>query len=216
MAGPKRVEVSVTGILNGRLFTAQGSLKVDDTQGTKSGNITYQPPPQGVAPGPDSTTMQTGKCFIGARHVGERRFVGPVELLGREFISMRLTTVGRFGSTSVSERARIVGDVLRTELTTVGELRVPGVRGLGPLREVISVTAPDSLTSEGRYSFLTARRGRVPVRYVHLYRSLSPDRRLFRRQHGNAFLLRADISTKFRGRILSYHSRSTIRRLKTP
>lgn len=219
MAGPSTVNVSVTGTVNGQSVNAQGTLTVDGTQGTKSGTVTYSQAqnPSGVTPGPDTTVLSTGRCFIGAKKLGDADFVGPLELLGREFISLRVTTLGRFGTISISERAFRVGRTLRSELTAVGEFKGPKVRGMGPLREVITVAGSDTLVSKGRYTLLTARRP-IVVRYSHFYRSLHPDRRLFGRHLGRTFLLRADISPRLRdrGRTLVYHSRSTLRRITSP
>jgi hypothetical protein len=217
MDGLSSVNVSVSGTVNGQPVSAQGTLTVDSSQGTKSGTVTYSPPqdPNGVTPGPDTTVISTGKCFVGAKKLGDGDFVGPLELLGREFVSLRLTTMGRFGTFGVSEKASFTGHTLRSELTAVGEFRGPKVLGMGPLREVITVSGADTLVTKGRYTLLTARRP-IVVRYSHFYRALHPDRRLFGRLRGRAFLLRADISPKLRdrGRTLVYYSRSTLRYVK--
>lgn len=208
--------MSVSGTQNGQALSGSGTLSVDGSTGTKSGTITYSSPsptPAGTA-GPDSITIQTGKCFVGARHVGREEFVGPLELLGRAFVSLRMTHLGRYGTVSVSERARRVGDVLYSDLTAVAEFRIPRRRSLGPLREVITITGPDSMVGRGRYSYRAPGRRPIPVRYTHFYHSLTPHR-LFGRLKGRSFVLRAVITTSVRGRKLKYHSRSTITRLKS-
>ena len=212
MAGPSSVEVSVSGTLNGSQFSAGGTLTVDGDAGTKSGTLVYNPPPPAGAPGPDSIVFSTGKCFVGARHVGDRAFVGPLELLGSEFVSLRLTNLGRYGTVSVSERGRMVGNVLRTELTTVGTFRVPPGLRLGPLREVITVSDDGTMVGAGRYSYVRGRGRAIPVRYAHFYRSFRPHRS-FSRYAGRSFLLRAEITTDVRRGSMKYHSDSSIRRL---
>lgn len=214
MAGPSTVELSVAGILNGLVFGGQGTLEVDITQGTKTGTITYDLLPRGLVAGPDCMMVSTGKCFVGAKPTEGRGFVGPLDLLGRKFKSMRSTNVGRFGTFSISETGSYKGGVLRADLTGVGTTKVREVRGLGPLREVITITGPDTMVGEGRYTLLVGKRGSIPVRYTHFYRALRPDRRLFRRMKGRKFLLRATISTQVHGRRLEDQSRSTIRYTK--
>jgi len=204
------VELSVTGLLNGRLYGAHGSLTVDNVQGTKTGDIVYDPRPAGLAVGPDCTLCSTGKCFLGARPVSRGRFYGPLDLLGSEFVSIRSTQVGRLGNVSISERAVVDSGVIRSDLTAIGEYRVPNVVRVGPLRETIHVSGRESLSSEGRYSLVTKSGRRIPVRYIHLYRSLRPSRTLFSRLLGHAFLLRAEITPSWRGNTVAYHSRSTI------
>jgi hypothetical protein len=214
VTSPTTVELSVAGLLNGLQFGGQGSLTVDTAEGTKTGTITYDPLPPGLTAGPDCMVVSTGKCFVGAKPTEGRGFVGPLDLLGRKFKSMRSTSVGRFGTFSISETGSYKGGVLRSDLTGVGTSRVRRVRGLGPLREVIKVTGPNTMVGEGRYTLLVGTRGSIPVRYTHFYRALRPDRKLFRRMRGRKFLLRAIISTKIRGRRLIYRSRSTIRYMK--
>ena len=208
MAFPRAVEIFVTGVENGAPVRAQGRLKVDLKSGIKSGVIKFRR--NGKKPRDHSTTQfETGRCFVGGRKLG-RPFVGPLELLGREYVSVRSTRVGRYGSASVGEAARRVGDVLRCEFASVSDLKLPAITGLGPLREVITVVGPDSLVGEGRYSFLRSRGRPIPVRYTHFYRSLRPHRN-FGRAQGRSFLLRARISTRIRGYALHYRSVSTIR-----
>jgi len=216
MVVPKSVELSVVGVLNVQPFSAQGTIVVDADAGTKSGTVTYQSVPTTLDVGLASALTMTGRCFVGAKHVGNRPFVGPLELLGREFISMRTTTVGRYGTVSVSERARFVGNSLHCDLATVGELRAPGAIGAGPLREIITVSGPDTLIAEGRYSHRTARGRSIPVRYAQFYRSLQPDRRRFRRLHGRKFLLRVKFSSKVRGQKLVHHTQSTVCQTTAP
>lgn len=211
MLEPRRVELSVTGIVNGKEFSGRGTLQIGNPDGVKSGQVTFDssPPPPG---GP--TVVGTFRCFIGARHVGREPFLGPLELLGRDFSSIRSTTTARSGSVSLCDRARMVGDVLRSELAVAGEIRVPVIRSIGPLREVITVSGDGTLASEGRYSYLAARRRPILVRYTHFYRSLRPDRRLFRRLRGQRYLLQANIWFQVRGRTVKYRSQSTLRRLR--
>jgi hypothetical protein len=205
--------LSVSGVMNGLVFGGGGTLVVDETEGTKTGTIVYDPLPKGFVPGPDCTIVSTGRCFVGAKPIGGRRFVGPLDLLGQEFRSQRTTNVGRFGTVSISEEARRMGHVLRSELTTVGKTTTPDVTGLGPLRELITVTGPATLVSEGQYALRTKRGRSIPVRYTHFYHALRPDRRLFGRHQGDRFLLRATITTGFRRKTLAYRSQSTIRRV---
>jgi hypothetical protein len=213
MVVPRSVEIFATGVLNGSCFVAEGALEVDADTGTKSGTIAYESLPAALDVGIASLMTMTGRCFVGAKHVGSRPFVGPLELLGREFVSLRTTTVGRYGSASVSERARFVGTSLRCELSTLSRLRSPAVIGAGPLREVISVCAPDTLIAEGHYSHRPARGRPIPVRYSQFYRSLRPDRGLFRRLNGRRYLLRVKFSSKVSGRKLVHHTQSTVRQM---
>lgn len=105
MSDPSSVEVSVSGTLNGETFSVQGTLTVDVTVGVKSGTVVYtSKAPKGV-PGPDSIMHTTGKCFVGAKHWGDKEFLCPFELLGSQFVSLRQTTLGRYGTVSVSEKA---------------------------------------------------------------------------------------------------------------
>ena len=213
---PKSVELLAMGVLNGTPFVAQGTLDVDANAGKKSGTITYQSLPVTLDVGIASITTMTGRCFVGAKHLGKRPFVGPLELLGREFVSLRVSTVGGYGAVSVAERAHYEGTSLHCDLSTVGELRSRAATGAGPLREVITVSGPDTLTAKGRYSHRTARGRSVPIRYVHFYRSLKPDRRLFRRLQGRKFLLRVKFSSKVSGRKLVHRTQSTIRLITDP
>ncbi len=208
-----KIELSVTGIWNGRLFSGSGILKVNPADGTKQGAVVYDTTPPG-APDGDTGPVATVRCFIGARHAGQKDFLGPLELLGRDFVSVRSTTVGRTGFVSVGETARTVRDVLHTDLTVVGNVRVPRIRGMGPLSEVATVSGDDTLICEGRYSFVTKGGRTIPIRYTHLYRSLHPNRRLFRRMRGQRFLLRSNTSARVRGRQVEYRSQSTVRRLE--
>ncbi len=210
MTGPTSVDLTISGVLNGRPFGARGRLRVDSCTGTKDGTITYSTPPAGVTVGPDSTIASTGRCFVGARPSGAARMNGPMKLLGREFVSLRVTSLGRYGNVSISERARITRGVLRSELTALGEYRIPVVRGMGPLRETIRVEGDGTLVSSGRYTLLRPHGRPIHVRYLHFYHPTNPDRRLFGRWRGRTFVLRASISVRVRGRTLVYHSGSTI------
>jgi hypothetical protein len=210
VAGPTRIELSVAGILNFEYFAARGTLLVDGEKGTKSGRVTYDPYPGGVGPGPDCTLFQTTRCFVGAKPEGPEPFVGPLELLGREFVSERMTTVGRSGVVSLSERTRFERGTLFTDLTAVGKFRVPYIRGVGPLHEIIKVADHDTLVSRGRYTLVTKTGRSIPVRYTHFYRALNPNRRLFGQLRDRVYLLSAEISTKARGRAVEYTSHSTV------
>ncbi|MGD0587321.1 MAG: hypothetical protein ABSA63_00785 [Thermoplasmata archaeon] len=212
MSDPSSVEVSISGVLNGTTFSAKGTLTVDVTVGVKSGTVDYcSPAPKGV-PGPDSIMHTTGKCFVGAKHSGDKDFLCPFELLGSEFVSLRLTTLGRYGTVSVSERARFERGVLHSVLTTVGDFKVPPGLPLGPLREVITVGEDGTMVGKGRYSYVRDRGRPIPVRYTHFYRSSKPHRS-FARWTGRSFLLRAEITTKVSRGSLKYRSHSTIRPL---
>jgi len=210
MARVARVRLAIAGVLNHHPFGAGGTLNVDEGAGTKDGAITYTQPPTGVTVGADSTVASTGRCFVGARPSHGSPSLGPLHLLGSEFASLRVADLGRFGTVSIGERGRISGGVLTSELTAVGEYRVPVVRGMGPLRETITVSRDGSMVGVGRYT-LTRSRGRpISVRYIHYYRPARPNHRLFARLHGKSFVLRASITVRVRGRTLEYHSRSTI------
>lgn len=214
MTDPRAVELSVTGVVNGAPLSARGTLNVDARAGTKEGTIHYSRTPGAVAPGPDCTPMTTGRCFIGARRLGRAPWVGPIELLGRDFVSLRVTRLGRYGTYSIAENASCVGSVLRSELTAIGEYRGPKVRAMGPLRETIRVTRDGTLETAGRYTLIPARGSPVRADYTHFYRPARPDRRLFARLEGTSFLLRARIDTSVRGKDLHYRSESTISPLK--
>ena len=215
MSTPASVVVSIAGTINGTQVSGSGTLNVNSTTGTKSGTITYTSPPPAGSPGGASLPAGTTRCFIGAAHVGKNRFVGPLQLLGREFVSLRLTTLGRAGSVSLSETATLARGVLYSSLTVVGVLKVPVDRGIGPLSERITVHKDGTLISEGRYSLLPKRGRPIPVRYTHFYRSLKPNRRLFRRLRGRVYLLRAKVEIKARGRKrVKIHTTSTLRVMK--
>jgi hypothetical protein len=216
MVDPRNLELSAAGILNNTPFVAQGTLDVDSDAGTKDGTIEYQSLPTTLDVGTGSVLTITGRCFVGAKHVGNRPFVGPLELLGREFVSLRTTTVGRYGSASASERGRFVGSSLRCEISTVATLRPHSALGAGPLREVITVSGPDTLVAQGRYSHRTATGRSIPVRYSQFYRSLQPDRRLFQRLQGRKYILDVKFSSKASGRKLAHHTRSVIRLATAP
>lgn len=204
------MELSVTGFVNGDTVVASGTLEVDAAAGTKEGTIVYEVTPAGLVPGPECTMMATGKCFVGALRVGGGPFVSPIDLLGGDFVSMRVTRLGRFGTVSISENGQLSDSVLRSDLTVVGEYRVPRTRGMGPLRETITVSGDGTLSSKGRYTLIPVRGRPIRADYVHFYRALRPNRRLFARLDGKKFLLRAEITASIRGRNLRYRSVSTI------
>ena len=224
MKDPSRIHVSVTGVLNGTYFSGWGSLIVDSTLGTKTGTIVYDPFPEeleGAIAGPDCVTILTTRCFVGAKLVGRERFPGPLDLLGREFMSIRSTTIGRRGIMNVSESARIRNRTLVTKLTGVGQYKLPkDLKGLGPLREVITVGDHQALTSRGRYSLQTKSGRSIPVRYTHFYQPLKPNARLLRGLRGQKYLLRATITVtpigKLKGKVrkIIYRSESKVSRLK--
>jgi hypothetical protein len=236
-----KVDLSVGGIWNGRPFTGSGIIHVNPLDGMKHGTVTYEwvtspapagggpapPPPRGTStggseppPGPsggDSGTIATVRCFIGAKPLGKKSFVGPLELLGREFTSVRSTRVGRrvgrSGTITVGESAQVKGSVLRTHLTTIGDVPIRRIRGIGPIREITTVSGLDTVVSDGRYSYLLPGGRTVPIRYQHVYRSLHPNRRLFRRMLGQRFLLRVRTSIRVHGLKVEYRTQSTVRRL---
>lgn len=158
----------------------------------------------------------TSRCFVGAKQIGRGEFVGPLDLLGRAFVSVRSSIVGRYGFVSLSETARLVKGVLHSELTVAGQVKTPRLRGAGPLRERITVSEGGTLISAGKYSLVTKGGRSIPVRYIHFYRSLRPNRRLFHQLAGHVFLLRATISTRRKGKTLVCHTESTLRRLRVP
>jgi hypothetical protein len=213
MAPLKRLEISVTGLLNGESFRGSGTLSLDSRTGTKSGTLTYQSAPARLRSNADTTPYMTGRGHIGAVYTDPSMKVGPMELLGGEFVSTRLSKIGHYGTISVSESAVVSRDRLRSWLTFVGDVRTPAIAGMGPLREVLTVGPDGILTGTGRYSLRTTGGRSIPVRYTHLYRSLRPNLRLFGRLRGRRFLLRARIVVKVRGRSLDYKSRTTIKRL---
>jgi hypothetical protein len=209
-----RVVLSISGIIDNKPVSGVGVLAVDNKGGTKDGTIAYTSPPPPGTPGGDSLPAGTTRCFIGATHLGKDHFVGPLELLGREFVSVRSTDLGRAGYVSLSETATRDGSELRSWLTVVGVLRAPAGHGIGPLSERITVHKNGTLISEGRYT-LTPKKGRpLPVHYTHFYRALRPDRRLFRRLHGRVYLLRATVKSSGRGKKVKVHTSSTLRLLK--
>ena len=213
MVGLAKVQLSIRGLLNRTLINGRGTLNVNSETGTKAGTVTYtSPPPQG-SPGGDTLPIGTSRCFVGAKHVGRDRFVDPLDLLGREFVSVRYTTVDQRGTASLSETARTVKGVLHSTLTVVGSVDTPALRGNGPLTERITVSKEGTLVSEGRYSLITKGRRSIRVRYTHFYRSLQPNRELFRRLDGQVYLLRAEVSTRRVGRTLVCRTISTLRRL---
>ncbi|MCI4352679.1 MAG: hypothetical protein L3K14_04745 [Thermoplasmata archaeon] len=216
MTCPTSVQVSVSGTLNHSAVKGQGTLNVDCDTGTKSGTINYTSPPPPGSPGGDSMPIGTSRCFVGAKQVGRGEFVGPLDLLGPAFVSVRSSIVGRHGVVSLSETARLVKGVLHSELTVAGHVKTPRLRGAGPLRERITVSEGGTLISEGRYSLVTKGGRSIPVRYTHFYRSLRPNRRLFRQMAGQVFLLQATVSTRRRGKTLVCHTESTLRRLRGP
>lgn len=207
----ERVELSISGILNDRPFRADGSVQVNAAQGLKIGTITFDPPPLWMGRGPDPTPLVTTRCFVGARWVGSTPLQGPLDLLGSEFSSLRVTTEGRYGSISAGETARLVGRTLHSEIVEVGKLKRPPVTAIGPLREVLTVGSRGTLVARGSYSLLT-RNGRViPARYHHFYQSLKPNARLFRQYRNKKYLLRATFKLGPLSRKMKYETRSAIR-----
>jgi len=213
MAALERIELSVSGLLNGEFFRASGSVKVDETKGTKTTSLRFDALPPGTRVSHDVGIAGTIRGFFGSLPMGKTGFPRPLDLLGREFISLRSTTVGRYGTMCFAERGTVSGGVLRSELTLISGVRTPTVRGVGPLRDVITVDAPDILSSRGRYSLRTQSGRVIPVRFTHFFRSLSPNRQLFQRMRGRSYLHWAKISTEVRGRTLLYSSRVRIRLL---
>jgi hypothetical protein len=209
----ERVELSVSGVLNDRPFRVYGSVSVDNAKGVKVGNFTYDPPPSGVVMGPDPLLMITSRCFVGARWAEEKPSVGPFELLGREFTSLRVTTESRFGTVSLGESARLADRTLRSEIVGIGRLKRPAVRGVGPLRELITVGGNGTLVTRGSYSLLTGRDRKIPIKYVHFYQSSRPDLRLFRRNRGQTYLLRVTPRATVSGNKLRYETHSILRRV---
>ncbi|MFZ0830769.1 MAG: hypothetical protein WCB18_06430 [Thermoplasmata archaeon] len=204
--------LSVTGVLNGQSFSGNGTLSID-ASGTKSGNIVFAGLPGGWQLEAASIVILTGRSHIGATPVlNPSTFIGPTQLLGAEFESFRMTTFGSYGTLSVSERAVVNGPKAWSQMITVGELKLPRVRGMGPLRETIRVSGDDMLVSEGRYSLRRARGRSIPVHYTHFYRTLKPNRRLFRRLQRAVYILQVKFDHKARGRTLIYRSQSEIRR----
>jgi hypothetical protein len=213
MAAPKRLELSVTGVLNGVALSGGGTLWIG-AAGIKSGTILFDSLPSSWRGGPMSIVILTGRGHIGAVSM-EPDLAGLLAgLLGNAFESFRLTTFAHYGILSVSERARVTGSTVRSEMVTVGELKLPRIVAMGPLQEKIQVSGDGTLVSEGRYSLKRAGGRSIPVRYTHFYHSLKPNRRLFRRLRGTVFLLRVKFAHRARGAKLSYHSQGTLRRGK--
>jgi hypothetical protein len=208
------LEVSVAGVLNGHAFTGGGMLSIDPA-GTKSGNVVFDGLPADWQLGISSIIIMTGRGHLGAPPMGDpTSFIGPTQLLGAEFESFRLTTFGNYGTLSLSERALVKGARASSKMITVGQLRLPRVTAMGPLKETIRVSGDDMLVSEGRYTLRRVRGGSIPVRYTHFYRSLSPNKGLFRRHQRAVFTLQVKFDSRSRGRTLLYRSHSKIRREK--
>ena len=210
MQVPDQIELSISGILNGRPFRADGSLSVHADTGVKTGEFRFYPPPLWSGKGPSPTCVMTTRCFIGAKWVGPTPSVGPLDLLGKEFSSLRVASEGRYGSISAGETARMVGRTLHSDIQEVGNLRRPAVKGVGPLRELITVENDGTLIGRGSYSLLTGRRRGIRVRYLHLYRPARPDMRRFRTYRNTAYLLRVRFEMDKLGTRMRYTSRSTI------
>lgn len=212
MASPTSLELSVGGVLNGQQFSAHGTLAIDLATGTKVGNVLFAGLPASFGAGPHSIILITGKGHLGGvLKPGQK--IGPSQLLGAQFESFRLSTVGKRGTLSVSEQTVIQGSKARSRMITVGELRLPRLEGMGPLREIIRVSGDDTLVGEGRYSLVPVRGRSIPVRYTHFYRSFQPNRRLFRGLRRAVYELRVVFACKSRGQTLYYRSRSTLRRI---
>lgn len=208
------VEISISGILNDRPFHAYGSITVDNATGIKVGTITYDPPPSGVIIGPDPVPFITTRCFVGAKWSGKRPPMGPFELLGSEFSSLRVTTEGHFGTVSLGETAWLEDRTLHSEIVGIGKLRRPPVRSIGPLRELITVGGDGTLVSRGSYSLVTRGGRRIPVRYHHIYEARQPDLKLFGRYRKRVYLLRVTAKAKATGKKVIYETHSTIRQVK--
>ena len=200
-------------MVNQAPVVATGRLRVDSRAGTKDGTVVYRRRPGPVAPGPGCTAMATGKCFIGARRIGRAGSAGPIEMLGQEFTSMRVTRLGKHGTFCVSESATIKEGRLWSDMIAVGEYHGPPTRGMGPLRETIRVLEDGTMESEGRYTLIPVRGRAIRVTYVHFYRPARPDRRVLARVRGRRYELKATISPDLRGRTLHYHSVSTLTEL---
>jgi hypothetical protein len=210
MQAPEQVELSISGILNDRPFRAEGSVSVNNATGVKTGEFRFHPPPLWMGEGPDPLCKMTTRCFVGARWVGPKPSVGPLDLLGKKFYSLRVTVEGGYGSLSAAETARIVGRTLYSEIVEVGRLKRPAVKSVGPLRELITVGRDGTLVGHGSYSLLSGRRRDIPVRYLHLYRPTRPDMRRFRAYRNTAYLLRAKFEMDKLGARVRYTSQSTI------
>lgn len=213
MAAVTSVSLSVSGTINGESVSASGSLVVDETAGTKSGDITVNQPPGSSTCPPDGYAMPMPKCFVGARSI-RPEVVNPIRLLGTHFVSLRVTYLGPFGHLSQVEHASLRKGTLTSHQVVFGEVRHKRVEKVTGIQEVIQVAGPAHLSAEGSYTLVIDSKAKppvtIPVTYRHFYRSLTPNARLFRAHKKKKFLLVAEVQPRHRGQVVSVRTKSTI------
>ncbi len=210
MPGPTQVTLSLTGNVNNQPVTASGTLVVDPRAGTKTGDILVNQPPGSVTVFPDGYAIPMPKCFVGARPAHSTKLVNPLRLLGRRFVSLRVTSLGPLGTLSHCEQASLTGNTLTSTQVVFGKLRHDQVRKVARVRETIAVSGPDHLTSKGSYSLETHSGKVIPIRYQQVYRSLTPNAPLFHSHKHKKFLLKAEVHPVHRGKVVSIDTNSTI------
>jgi len=206
------VSLSLSGTINGQSVTASGTLSVDETTGTKSGNVSVNQPPGSASCGPDGYAVPMPRCFIGARPV-KPNVVNPLRLLGRRFDSVRVTDLGSAGWVAHTEHASLAKGTLTSRQSIFGEMRHGRVTKVTGIREVIQVAGPGHLSAEGRYTLVigsgrTAKK--IPVTYRQSYRTATPDRKLFGAHKNKKFLLKAEVRPNHHGQVVSVRTNSTI------
>ncbi len=222
MTTPTKIEISVVGTLNNTPFRAKGRLKVDPAFGTKSGTVVFDPLPPGLTHSDsgggsiaDGICVPVGRCFVGARPIPPRGFVEPLKLLGGDFVSNRLTRLGyHHGTISQTEIARVSQETLRSDQLLSGELDLPPIQSKSFSTEILEVLEPDVLVSKGGVTLVTDEGREIPVRFSHVYRTLEPNRRLFRTHHGTKYVLCYDSTSTVRGQSIRYDTQSVIGNLR--
>jgi hypothetical protein len=203
------VSLTVSGTVNDQQVFATGMLVVDESVGTKIGNITVSEPRGFSTVLPDCFSVPMPKCFVGAKPAS-RKVVNPLRLLGSNFVSMRVTDLGRAGRLSQTEHVSLAGHTLTSQQVVFGHVKHEPVAKVDQIREVIVASGWGHLTGIGRYTLVTESGKKIPVRYEHSYRTLVPNERLFHAHKNKKFLLKARLDSTRHGQVVSVRAKSTI------
>lgn len=212
MLAPATIHLSISGVLNGQLFSAEGIVtKIDYTTGLKEGTVQFTAPTKGpswdLGPGP----LMTTRCFVGAKGPPGSPPIGPLDLLGPRFTSLRVTTEGP-DRLSVAENAWIDDtNCLNCDLLAVLDLNRAPVTGVQELHETITVGNQGMLLAKGWYIFLTKGNGKIRADYTHVYKSAQPNPSLWSQCTGRQFQLDVTYPKWQPGPVAQFQSQSTIK-----
>jgi hypothetical protein len=209
MAAVTKVSLNASGMVNNDPVSASGTLDVDETSGTKSGDITINQSEGRATIMPDSYSVPMPRCFVGARPV-DPKVVNPLRLLGTHFVSLRVTDLGSCGRLSQSEHAALAQGKLTSHQVVLGTVEHEPVTKVSGIRETIRVAGPAHLAADGSYTLEVGNGKTYPVTYQHFYRTLTPNAALFHAHQNKVFLLKADVIPTYRGQVVSVRTISTI------